>query len=530
MLVLALIALSLSAALYAFTALNGSLRLTERLNETTAMSRSQLWYWLWYARPAVSLSASGSTGTEARSIPVLLYHGEGGTSDMPLSVFVDQMRSLKQTGWRTITLDEFDRWEKGEIELPDKSFLLTFDDGRKDTYYQADPVLKDLGLNAVMFVITDFSLSPAERHPNFYLNRTELAGMAASGRWQLESHGDQDHATYAVQSTTDLSKTASTESGHFLSNKFWDNETGSFETDAAFAARVERDLQNSKALLEQAFESPVIAYAYPFNDFGQDTVNFPGSAGIIDGIVPQIYTYAFYQSWPGNGDTFNYPLANNGPGTRAYMEKRIEPLPSWSGSELVAALAAGSAKSLPYKPSDFGDEWVRAWGQALHGASLSLSASPKTSGANAFLNGSNWWSDYYVAAEMTVQSGTETSLFVRNVDDSHYFGCAFSKTQVMAQEQRGGDNIELARASARLGEGPAEVGAAVAGQRITCYLRGQSVVSAVAGMPPTGGIGVGVWRREPGTAHGTLTSITVSPSPPGQASGRVSLPEGLLGR
>src|SRR5262249_2396162 len=160
---------------------------------------------------------------DARSIPVLLYHGEGATSNMPTSVFVEQMRALKADGWHTITMQQFDAWERGRLQLPDKSFLLTFDDGRKDTYYQTDPVLRDLGFHAVMFVITGFSMPADNKDSNFYLNKTELADMAASGRWELESHGNLDHASYLVQSTTDLSQAASSTQGHYLSDKFWDS-------------------------------------------------------------------------------------------------------------------------------------------------------------------------------------------------------------------------------------------------------------------------------------------------------------------
>jgi peptidoglycan/xylan/chitin deacetylase (PgdA/CDA1 family) len=41
---------------------------------------------------------------------------------------------------------------KGEKILPKKSFLLTFDDGRKDSFYPVDPVLKKLNYNAVILI------------------------------------------------------------------------------------------------------------------------------------------------------------------------------------------------------------------------------------------------------------------------------------------------------------------------------------------------------------------------------------------
>jgi peptidoglycan/xylan/chitin deacetylase (PgdA/CDA1 family) len=45
---------------------------------------------------------------------------------------------------------------KGGRELPQKAALLTFDDGYRDNLEHAYPILKELGLSAILFVPTDF--------------------------------------------------------------------------------------------------------------------------------------------------------------------------------------------------------------------------------------------------------------------------------------------------------------------------------------------------------------------------------------
>jgi len=47
-------------------------------------------------------------------------------------------------------------------ELPEKSFLLAFDDGVKSSYYNTDTLLRALDYNAVMYIITKHSLSDGE--------------------------------------------------------------------------------------------------------------------------------------------------------------------------------------------------------------------------------------------------------------------------------------------------------------------------------------------------------------------------------
>ena len=80
----------------------------------------------------------------AKSVPVLLYHGVVDKSDganiLPED-FKNQMFVLKKAGWQTITLDDFYAFMRGEKQVPDKSFLLTFEDGRKDSHYPVDPLL-----------------------------------------------------------------------------------------------------------------------------------------------------------------------------------------------------------------------------------------------------------------------------------------------------------------------------------------------------------------------------------------------------
>ena len=125
------------------------------------------------------------------------------------------MFALKKAGWQTINMEDFYAFMQGEKQVPDKSFLLTFDDGRKDSYYPVDPILDALDYNAVMFVITKFSLE--EKGGNYYLSDKELKRMYLSGRWEIQSHGKDDHDFYKIN--------ANGNEGHFLSNKLWlDNE------------------------------------------------------------------------------------------------------------------------------------------------------------------------------------------------------------------------------------------------------------------------------------------------------------------
>ena len=92
----------------------------------------------------------------ALSLPVLMYHHvseSNGSLNISPECFESQMHWLAHNGYVTLTADEFARFLRG-APMPDKSILLTFDDGYLDNYIHAHPCLERYGFNAVMFLVT----------------------------------------------------------------------------------------------------------------------------------------------------------------------------------------------------------------------------------------------------------------------------------------------------------------------------------------------------------------------------------------
>jgi peptidoglycan/xylan/chitin deacetylase (PgdA/CDA1 family) len=92
----------------------------------------------------------------ARALPVLMYHhvtpNDGLVTVSPVT-FRQQMGWLARHGYRGITCRDLERFFDGEA-LPDKSVLITFDDGYLDNYVYAHPVLQEFGLHGVIFLVT----------------------------------------------------------------------------------------------------------------------------------------------------------------------------------------------------------------------------------------------------------------------------------------------------------------------------------------------------------------------------------------
>jgi peptidoglycan/xylan/chitin deacetylase (PgdA/CDA1 family) len=142
--------------------------------------------------PASTSSSSSAVEGSARSIqiPILVYHYVDfspvpGSWGKQLTIspeqFLREMDFLIAAGYHTVTLDQAYRALSGLSELPPKPVIVTFDDGGLGDYTIAYRILRDKGLTATFFIVTDFVGTP--RHASW----PQLAEMAKAGM-SIESH------------------------------------------------------------------------------------------------------------------------------------------------------------------------------------------------------------------------------------------------------------------------------------------------------------------------------------------------------
>ncbi|MBK1812426.1 polysaccharide deacetylase family protein [Clostridium sp. YIM B02505] len=118
-------------------------------------------------------------------LPILCYHDVSSTkgSDLVLDPdkFKEQMKYLKDNGYFPITMDELYGYIRENRGIPEKSIVITFDDGYLGTYTYAFPILKELGFKATIFMISDSVNNPS------YLNVEQLKELSNYGI-DIESH------------------------------------------------------------------------------------------------------------------------------------------------------------------------------------------------------------------------------------------------------------------------------------------------------------------------------------------------------
>jgi peptidoglycan/xylan/chitin deacetylase (PgdA/CDA1 family) len=174
-------------------------------------------------------------------VPILMYHSIHEDPKNPLMVspplFAQEMQHLKDAGYHPLNFEDLLEWKKGR-PLPAKPIVITFDDGYRDNYTEAYPVLKRLGFKATIFVISGFVGGKNN------LTWDEIREMQQSGLIEIGAH---------TVSHLDLTK---------LSNEQkWS------------------EIYGSKTAIEQQIGHPVIAFAYPAGRYDEATVKLTEKAG-----------------------------------------------------------------------------------------------------------------------------------------------------------------------------------------------------------------------------------------------------------
>lgn len=126
-------------------------------------------------------------------VPMLMYHyistppEDADKYRVDLSVepeaFRAQMAYLAENGYTTIDLYDLSLAIVDKKALPPKPVIITLDDGYRDNYENAFPILQAYGQKATFFIVTDF----VDQGAAAYMTWAMLEEMAAAGM-RLEPH------------------------------------------------------------------------------------------------------------------------------------------------------------------------------------------------------------------------------------------------------------------------------------------------------------------------------------------------------
>lgn len=269
----------------------------------------------------------------AGKVMVLAYHGIGSGADgdgggeerfaISPTRFGEHLATLRAAGMHTVTAADVARAFGAGRPLPDNAILITFDDGRADAMMWADPLLKEAGMKATMFVISSAAAQPGI----YYAGWDRLRAAARSERWDIQAHTHAAHREQDVPGRADLPVLTSLVSGESLD---------------AYRRRVADDLaENSAAIFAHVGRRPV-AFAYPFGAYGADRTNDPGIRGVLREEVARRFVLAFHQD-----DQATIPLVDTSQDRVSLRRLEVENVSGLALLGLISRSAAPQAGAAP---------------------------------------------------------------------------------------------------------------------------------------------------------------------------------------
>src|ERR1019366_557744 len=105
-----------------------------------------------------------SIAAEKKKIPILMYHSISDQAAPKFkrfavapSLFKEHMTYLHQHAYTPVTVTQLiQAVSQAHSRLPEKSVLITFDDGFSDFYSEALPILKQYNFVATLYIVTAF--------------------------------------------------------------------------------------------------------------------------------------------------------------------------------------------------------------------------------------------------------------------------------------------------------------------------------------------------------------------------------------
>lgn len=170
-------------------------------------------------------------------IPILMYHGISAelrrahpyfeTNTSP-ELFERHMQFLSANGYKTIGLEEVAEAVRNRHNT-EKYVAVTFDDGYRDFYREAFPILRKYNLTATVYVVPGFAdgqyIGPRREE---YMSWSELREISAHGV-QIGSHTMTHPKLYSLQ-----------------------------------PSQINDEIRQSKELIQEKLGIPVHSFAYPF--------------------------------------------------------------------------------------------------------------------------------------------------------------------------------------------------------------------------------------------------------------------------
>lgn len=224
-----------------------------------------------YVPPADRVPLNADHAWPKNSFLVLGYHDvEDDAADqrylsVRTSALNDQLAWLRDNGYHPISVQQIVDAHAGKIVLPEKAVLLTFDDGYSSFYTRVWPLLEHYKFPALWAPVGSWVDAPADQPVDFGGLKTArdkfatwemVREVSKSPLVEIGAHTWASH--YGVQANPQGSKEPA------VANRLYDKNTGQYETDAQYEARINADLDRVTQKITEVTGKAPRAWVWPY--------------------------------------------------------------------------------------------------------------------------------------------------------------------------------------------------------------------------------------------------------------------------
>jgi peptidoglycan/xylan/chitin deacetylase (PgdA/CDA1 family) len=163
--------------------------------------------------------------------------------DTETPILEAQLRTLISDHFTFLTMSDVAAILDGKKDLPEKPVVLTFDDGYRDFYTDAYPILKKYKVKATAYIVPGFLDQPN------YMFTSQIKMLGKDNNIELGAH---------------------------TMHHVWLKDMAPF--------LAEREIAQSKYKLEDLIHKPVISFAYPYGAFDNSAIDITKKAGFATAV------------------------------------------------------------------------------------------------------------------------------------------------------------------------------------------------------------------------------------------------------
>lgn len=355
----------------------------------------------------------------------------------------NQLKVLYDNGYVTITQQDVLDYYYNNKALPEKSLLLLFEDGRRDTAIFAQKIMEEYNYKATMLTYAD----KFEKNDPKFLMPKDLLDLVDSTFWELGSNGyrleyinvfDKDE-NYLGELTSnefvEISDTIRRNYNHYLMDYIRDEDDIPKESYSEMVQRIDYDYEKMDEIYTEELGDVPILYALMHSNTGQFGTNDKVSK-INEKWIARLFSMNF------NREGFVLNTKENS----TYDLTRLQPQAYWSTNHLLMRIWDDTKEELNFVTGDEekAKEFEELKGKAeFKEDTIILTSLPKDTGVLK-LNNSDSYKNIKLSVELNGNIiGSQGIYFRADNDFNNYIGVKIINNTIKLIENFNGQVVEL---------------------------------------------------------------------------------------